>query len=237
MTVEALLADPEKSRVITEMSAKIAREFFNITSSEDLRSEFTVWALAHPQRIERLAYEQDGQPKFNWNRFRQEAGAVMAGVARRDKAAAIGYEPEDEFFYNRFKIQDLLPFVWRDSSYIQDKAGNEKVTTASDPAKGGDRAAEIMDVRRAYGLVIKPKPEWDRVLLCIYGVGWTQDEIAVDEGVSQQAISRRHDRALDALMFRLNGTEPDEQFRLPAEGRKAMSNAEAQSVTSRQEDG
>lgn len=238
MNVAHLLIEDDKRLALQMQAQSIAKEFSYIVDSEDLRQGFLVWALEHPQRIQRCFYQDaNGAEVFSWSRFRREAGGVMAGIARREKARAIGYQPEDEFFYTRTKVQDLLPFVWLDRSYMQDKPTTDKVSTADDPAKGGDRSAEIMDVRAAYEKVVQPRPEWDRVLLWIYGLGLTQDEVAEAESVSQQAVSKRHDRALDAVLFKLNGTEPNEEYRLPPQGRRAVSNAAAAALRERQEGG
>lgn len=226
---------PEAMDALSEISERISREFFRMLPAEDLYSEFLLWLAENPGHAAQWHFVGSGdEVLFGWKSFRRDAAKVMATSARKWKAKTFGYDPEDEVFYAKAQVSELLKYVFGNQTQVGavDGPQQEKTGTRNDPKYGGDRFAAIMDVRNAYRAVIYPGSQWDQILESTYRLGHTQRETAAALGISQTAVSKNHDRAMQALLTALNGTLP-----MP-EGpgsRKAISNAAAQAVVKNQE--
>lgn len=80
--------------------------------------------------------------------------------------------------------------------------------SASNPKKGNTALAEMIDVRDAWAkapLTIDQR----RALFLAFGLPprqrWSQEEVGFNQGVSQQAISKRIDKGMEKIIARLNG--------------------------------
>jgi predicted DNA-binding protein (UPF0251 family) len=111
--------------------------------------------------------------------------------------------------YTRESVESLLPAVW-DESYAygmpqRDDAPDPDMPKGStNKARGNNLSAYIADIKSGWEktpLTLKER----RALLLAYGLGWTQKDIAFNQGVSQQAISRRIETAVGKIVARLNG--------------------------------
>jgi hypothetical protein len=111
--------------------------------------------------------------------------------------------------YSRESVESLLPAVW-DDSFVY---GLPQKDTAPDPdmpkgssnkAHANNLAAYIADIK--FGWEKTPLTDKERrALVLAFGFGWTQREIAFNQGVSQQAISNRIEAAVGKVVARLNG--------------------------------
>lgn len=111
--------------------------------------------------------------------------------------------------YSRESVESLLPAVW-DDAYVY---GLPQKDTAPDPdmpkgasnkAHANNLAAYIADIKFGWAktpLTLRER----RAVLLAYGFGWTQKEIAFNQGVDQGTISRRIDGAVGKIVARLNG--------------------------------
>lgn len=111
--------------------------------------------------------------------------------------------------YTRESVESLLPAVW-DEGYAY---GLPRQDTAPDPdmprgsankAQGNNLSAYIADIKVGWEkapLTIKER----RALILAFGLGWTQRQIAYNQGVSQQAIQQRIYSGVGKIVARLNG--------------------------------
>lgn len=225
----------EAMDALTEISERISREFFRMRDAEDLYADFLLWLAENPGHAAQWHFiGSEGEVLFGWKSFRRDAARVMATSARKWKAGSFGYDPEDEVYYAKAQVADLLKYIWGNQSQVGavDGPKQEPTGTRNDPKYGGDRFAAIMDVRNAYKAVIYEGSQWDQILQMIYQLGRTQREVAAALDISQSAVSKNHERALQEILRNLNGTLPLNEG--PG-SRKAISNAAARAITSNQE--
>jgi|GEM_PF-4316488 len=111
--------------------------------------------------------------------------------------------------YSRESVESLLPAVW-DKSYaygmpMKDDAPDPDMPTGvTNKARGNNLSAYLADIATGWEetpLTTKER----RALLLACGLGWTHEEIAYNQEVSQQAISQRVEAAVGKIVAHLNG--------------------------------
>ena len=111
--------------------------------------------------------------------------------------------------YTRESVETLLPAVW-DETYTygmpqRDDAPDPDMPKGStNKAQGNNLSAYIADIRTGWTATPLTTKE-RRALVLAYGFGWTQQEIAFNQGVSQQTIQERLYKAVGKIVARLNG--------------------------------
>lgn len=199
----------DATRAIEEIAARISREFGAVLSPEDLAGEVWVYIAERPQTAKHWFFVgDDGEERFGWKSFRRDIAGIMAKAARREKAIVFGFDEDDQVFYGKAQVADLLMYVWHDSDSIATPGPEVRTSASVDPAKGGGMAVAIADIRAAYKKVIHKGSQWDQVLTWIYQYGASQVETARLTKLDRTTVNRTHSRALEALLQELNGTLP-----------------------------
>lgn len=113
--------------------------------------------------------------------------------------------------YTPEQVERLLPTVWggtwawgQQNPHVPDPDMPRATSVAS---HSGTYWAHLADIRTAWEQTFLTR-EQRAVLLLSFGCGWTQEEIAKQEQVSQRAVSKRIARGLELLVVRLNGSTP-----------------------------
>lgn len=111
--------------------------------------------------------------------------------------------------YSRESVESLLPAVW-DETYCY---GLPRKDTAPDPdmpkgstnkSHGNDLSAYLADIKVGWDRA--PLTQKERVALFLaFGVGWTQEQIAFNQGVVQSTIHDRIFSGVGKIVNRLNG--------------------------------
>ena len=192
------------------ISRRISREFRWVLESDDLLQSWCLNLAEHPNHAKHwlTTDKATGQRKFGWSSYKRDAAAIMAKAARDAKAKAIGYEPDDEYFYTKAQIQELLPYVFIQPTLVTSDKDPEGRYAAPDHAKGGNHLAGVMDVRGAWDKTVHVGSQWDRIMRGLYQVNGTRVQVAESLGISRQAVEKSHDRCLAAMADCLNGTRP-----------------------------
>jgi RNA polymerase sigma factor (sigma-70 family) len=205
-----------------------------LVGREDFVQECFVWALTHPAKL--AEYREDEDQKAGDRKLYGALRNACRDYARRDKAARLGYDPDDEVFYTLLVLKDeLLPAVYDEDSWLPSQgAHQESVRSGADPAHGNNWLATLVDVSAA----LRKVSLYDEGLIQMYyRDSWTQQEMADELGISQPLVSKRLDRAVKHVHEQLGGARP---FVMPAESddetepfraRKAISNAHARAKT------
>jgi DNA-directed RNA polymerase specialized sigma24 family protein len=112
--------------------------------------------------------------------------------------------------YNRALVEHLLPAVWDSEAAYGIKAETspdaDMPKSQSDPKKGSPLFAHLADMRWAWRTAQLSLGE-RQTLVLRYGLDWTEKEIGVELGVTQQAISKRAEKAVGKLAAHLNGED------------------------------
>lgn len=191
-----------------QSTAKYVRnKFFGYTELEDILQVLRMDMLEHPKKYARLI---DGGNSYFLS---QEFTRVGSRYAMRDKAAALGYRPEDLFFYSKKVLREIIPVIlesWDSGDLYEFEYTDRALWVDVDRALKQLSASDLQVIRWAF----------------------TDDEdtVAAKLGLSTGAASMRVSRLLDKIREDLGGENP-------APRRKSLSNAASQAQTRNQWDG
>lgn len=146
--------------------------------------------------------------KLGMWRLNRQLDRVGQRYARIQKAAIVGYNPPDEFFYDKGIVEALLPMVWYDGEPSVEKPEGQDADTPrnkKDPAEGGDLLAMISDVRFGFARLGAAN---QRILTDRFGYKLSVKDMAEDFGVSVSTTYARIGRALDRLVDNIGGPNP-----------------------------
>ena len=170
-------------------------------SRDDLVQEGWLHFLEHPQRY------SEGDAEYQQHNAVRLLCQVMFAYARREKAAALGYDVKDEFFYFRDLIVEVLSSIVMDE---YEPPRRERVgPNTTDPAEGGDHLAIRADIARAWQHA--PLSERQRqALIGCYVDGKSEQEVADELGITQQSAHVYIERGVQRMIDFLGGSRPRE---------------------------
>lgn len=110
--------------------------------------------------------------------------------------------------YTRELVEALLPAVW-DADFcfgmkVENAPDADMPRGWTNKATGNTLAAHIADIKRGWQKAPLSLDERRALLLC-YGLDWTQEDAATNQGVSQQTISNRLYSGVGKVVATLNG--------------------------------
>lgn len=201
------VTDPLNLDVVVRAQAYASwRRFRNFTAREDLIQEGYVWALEHPKRVQEYLDHENPKMAYYW--LSRDLWEAMEKYARKDRAAALGYDPADEAFYGKALIDELLPAVLLGALEPPQGATSE-VKNTSDPAEGGTWLAMYLDVKSAWEKATLTQHERD-IMTMYFGGDDSQQFIADTLEVTQQTVSKTIKRATKKLSDKLGGQRPND---------------------------
>lgn len=192
-------------------AAAVARQFKGYVDAGDLAQEIHVYILTHPAMEKELlqAYEI-GKEETRWTarRIMARMRRYAERYARKEKAARLGYRPEDEFFYDNQMIANLMPAVFTleaTAELIIERIEDGTPKRPAAPSEGGNMLAMIMDVKRIYDKL----PEDDQIILeQYYNKEMTFTQLAEAWAISKSTAERRVKDLLRYINRELGGPSP-----------------------------
>lgn len=197
---------PEINRVAATIARKVCEQFPE-TQPDDIAQEVWEWTINHLEWLKR--WGEGWIPKLYTSGYR-----IAYSYARRDRAARLGYEPRDEYFYSPGQLRKLLPLFFEERPI-------EPIIPDRDI---------VLDLQRGLGDL---DPESYALLRLIYKGDLVEERmaaLAASWGISPEAADKRVYRALKRLQKALGGPNPHDDWH----GRTAISNAQAAAITRRQ---
>lgn len=151
--------------------------------------------------------------------------------AKRERAAMLGFNPDDQVAYSKPQLRDMLPLVespesW--SSFAAEGGDRSGGRSTADPAEGGTRLAMYADLRRAWERLT----DEERVILRLRYFGASEESWeALGEllDVTPDAARKRCERALGKMQRFLSG---EVRERGGDVARRVLSNAQAVALQS-----
>jgi len=211
--------------VATQAARRVNRRYSQVTELDDLTQDALILIATKGDLLSCL---EGDEPELGLLQYRVEMDLVnKAQTAANQQQRNIPFErleatEGDHTFvrpyvaiatassdYTRESVETLLPAVW-DESYVygmpqRDDAPDPDMPKGStNKATGNNLVAYIADIKTGWDktpLTVKER----RAVLLAYGMGWTQGEIATNQGVSQQTIQERLYKAIGKIVARLNG--------------------------------
>lgn len=200
----------EEGQVLSTLQSTaryVRSRFFGYAELEDLLQVLHLDMFEHPRKYSKLV--EGGNSYFLGQEFKR----VASRYAMRQKAAALGYRPEDLFFYSKRVLRELIPVIlksWETGDLYEFEYSDRALWVDIDRALRALSPSDLQIARWAF--------EGD------------DDTVALKLGISEGAASMRVSRLLDRLREDLGGENPTPR-------RKSLSNAASQAATRNQWDG
>jgi len=190
--------------VIGATAYGVASRYKGFVEQQDLEQEAWVWCIEHKDAVEQHLEEPD--VKLAAYRLGKDVWGCMDRYARRQKASASGYQPDDDIFVSDAVINLVLPSVLKDDPNPPVKA-QERTRSVADPAEGGVWLATYLDVKAAWSRADLTQGQRD-LLFWYYHDEYTQAELARALEVTQQTVAKRLKQARSKLIDQLGGHRP-----------------------------
>ena len=190
----------------------IHRRFSSYVDLEDLVQELQIYVLQRPHLEKDLeaAYEvSKDETKWVARKLMARFRRHIEKICRKEKAAKLGYQMGDEFFYDTALIATLLPVALQfetQGAVLVNQIDDGTPRKPPVPSEGGNVLGMVIDVRAAYELITN-----DEQLLLEQRYGKDPlilSDIAVAWNVSDSTVDRRIQVALRKIIDNLGGPSP-----------------------------
>ena len=196
------------------MVKQVASEYkkrYQMVERDDIEQELWMWFLKHPNKYEEWSAlpEQKDADKLFARSLRNAAHDYCV----KEKATISGYDPSDNFYYNKQFIKLMIPAVLSDD---WTKFNNVLATmgrSTKSLAESGDWMAFSADVMIAYD---KLNDEEKNLVRLFYGEQLDGGELKdkLESNKSENAVMMQANRAVNKMVRYLGGTPAykDEDF-------------------------
>jgi len=183
----------------------IAYEFsrkFHMCDADDIRQELWVWFLEHPNKVKTWE-ELDGKQSVKL--IARSLRNAAKDYCQREKARAVGYKVEDNYYYDREVVELLLPAVLRKDlvAPAMTELGFTKAKKVA--SEGGNWFAMMADIDRSLSRLTQ---EQLSIIYLRFGDGCDNASLATELAISEDAARMRVNRAINNLLNFLGGTRP-----------------------------
>ena len=187
------------------MVGSIAYEFsrkFHMCDADDIRQELWIWFLEHPNKVK--TWEAlDGKQSIKL--VARSLRNAAKDYCQREKARAVGYKVDDNYYYDREVVELLLPAVLRKDlvAPAMTELGFTKAKKVA--SEGGNWFAMMADIDRALSRLTQ---EQLSIIYLRFGDGCDNASLATELAISEDAARMRVNRAINNLLNFLGGTRP-----------------------------
>lgn len=175
-------------------------------SREDTESALWIWLFENKNTIMKYVHDVESLERKLHSLMTKAANAHL----RKEDAAVYGYSNDDVFNYGTDLVKTLLESVFQHEdwqSFGSPSDGQPKPKVQSNMT--GDRLAMLADVKSA---IEKLSDSYRQVLHLYYKGHLTQAEMAGQLGVTEMAVRKRLERAVQAIRKQL-GERPYSELR------------------------
>lgn len=195
------------SSTMQSTARQVRNKFYGYTELEDVLQVMRLDMLEHPRKYDKLV--ANGNAYF----LSQEFSRVGSRYAMKDKAAALGFRPEDLFFYSKKVLREIIPVIlesWESGDLYEFEYTDRALWVDVDRGLRKLSPAELQIIRWAF-----------------HG---DENTVALKLGISESAAAMRVSRLLDKIREDLGGENPTPR-------RRSLSNAASQAMTRNAWDG
>ena len=187
------------------MVGAIAYEFsrkFHMCDADDIRQELWIWFLEHPNKV-KVWEALDG--KQSTKLIARSLRNAAKDYCQREKAHAVGYKVEDNYYYDREVVELLLPAVIRGDLVAPSMIDLGFVANKKVASEGGNWFAMMADIERSLRRLTQ---EQLSIIYLRFGDGCDNLTLATELAISEDAARMRVNRALNNLLNFLGGSRP-----------------------------
>ena len=195
--------------VVTEtysgVVAAIAYEYsrkYHMCDAVDIRQELWLWFLEHPNKVK--TWEQlEGKQSIKL--IARSLRNAAKDYCQKQKAQAVGYKVEDNYYYDREIVEALLPAVLRGDRVAPAMADLGFTNSKKVASEGGNWFAMMADIERALARLTH---EQLTIIYLRFGDGCDNVTLAKELDISEVASRMRVNRAVNNLLNFLGGQRP-----------------------------
>lgn len=194
--------------------ASIAYEYsrkYHMVEANDIRQELWLWFLEHPNKVQ-LWEKFEGKQSIRI--IAKSLRNAAKDYCQKEKANAVGYRVEDNYYYDKALVEELLPAILRGDGTAPALNNLGFTTTKRVASEGGNWFAMMADVKRGLG---KLTHEQQSVIYLRFGDGCDLKTFATELGISEDAARMRVNRAMNNLLNFLGGNKPNREKDLTQE--------------------
>ena len=217
------MVETEKYENIVGMIAYEFSRKFHMCDADDIRQELWIWFLEHPNKI-KLWETLDG--KQSTKLIARSLRNSAKDYCQREKARAVGYKVDDNYYYDREVVEILLPAVLRKDSNApaMSELGFTKAKKVA--SEGGNWFAMMADIERALARLTQ---EQLSIVYLRFGDGCDNASLATELAISEDAARMRVNRAVNNLLNFLGGSRPRRERDYTEEELNEQKNADTRS--------
>lgn len=203
---------PSLYDIIPSVVRVVYRKYRPWTEESDIRQECYLFAAAKHNQFKDLLDEPDLEKrKQNERKVGWQVKRAAERYARKEKAAKLGYNINDEAYYKGATISQLLPFII--SSILTGKPLDQGQQLVDDgqpkkpsaPSESNNFLAVLIDIKRAYQML----PQEDQDLLeRRYYHEHTLQQMAQYLECAVSTADRRVENTFNKLIDNLGGLSP-----------------------------
>lgn len=204
---------------------RVMRRFWKWTERVDVEQELVVWCLKHPNKITEYLTDERTHSLIK--------ALENAGIdyAQREKAAKSGYHNDDNYYWSKGSIEDMLPMLWSDEARLHPPSDGDDTggRAKRPPNEGGNWIITLADLSLAFD---KLDQRSKYVLFHVYGKDRTRVAVARSLEVSDTTVGDIISRAINKMHRGMGGDRPHphNQDCECTGARKVMSNAQANAI-------
>jgi hypothetical protein len=200
---------PDEAQPLISAAARItASKFRGYTTYADAHQDAQEFILSKPRKV--ADWLADGKP--GERALKTALRRHCEREARRAKADQLGTTISDEYFFDRGKVTDILPYIFNEKDWESppnesplDGDEQQEIHYRHDPAEGGNWLASVLDVKVAFEQM---DVMYRRMLRRYYHDGWSFEHIAHTEQRSAEWVRREIGRAVFQIVEGLGGESP-----------------------------
>ena len=186
----------------------IAYEFsrkFYMCDADDIRQELWIWFLEHPNKVKTWEALEGKQAVRLIARSLRNAAK---DYCQKQKAQAVGYRVEDNYYYDRELIEVLLPAVIRGDLVAPAVTDLGFITGKKVASEGGNWFAMVADIERAFAKLDEKQMS---ILYLRFADNCDNSTLAKELGISEDAARMRINRSINNLINILGGSRPNKE--------------------------
>jgi vacuolar-type H+-ATPase subunit I/STV1 len=188
--------------MVKQVSSEYSRKY-KMVERDDIEQQLWLWFAEHTNKIEE--WKQLEERKETDKLFAKSLRNAALDYCTKEKAYKSGYDPSDNFFYNKQFVKLMIPAVLSDDWTKLNNALSTMGRTTKSLAESGDWMAFSADIKIAYEKL--SKREQDLVFL-FYGEQIDGNELRerTESDKSEKAVMMEANRAVNKIVRYLGGT-------------------------------
>jgi len=175
---------------------------YHMCDVQDIRQELWVWFLEHPNKV-KVWEELEGKQSIKL--IARSLRNAAKDYCQKQKAQAVGYKVEDNYYYDREIVEALLPAVLRKDRVAPSMVDLGFTNSKKVASEGGNWFAMMADIERALARLTH---EQLTIMYLRFGDGCDNVTLAKELDISEDASRMRVNRAVNNLLNYLGGQRP-----------------------------